>query len=187
MTSRSEKIIAPSDPEREVLPPDLKDHFIEARRKAYAGGGEYIMDNELLGFRVFRRDDPQRSYFYEDRYATGPGNFSGFELVRRARESSKAAEYNYAGGLTEQGKKIGEEAVYDKLKKFLLEHAEEVRFGKQVEFSFQDESGEWIYVGNGEVKDWGWEDKEIIIYNGAVVYELNGSGICFIKRAQAIL
>lgn len=68
--------------------------------------------------------------------------------------------YVYAGGLTGEGLKLGEGEVYSKLTKFLSNHVTEVRFGKKVRFTIEDNYGDWVYEGDGEVKDWGGKIKK---------------------------
>lgn len=47
--------LSSSMPEREIMPPDLFRHYVESRKKAYAGGGEnvYVPDSKIPGFKLF--------------------------------------------------------------------------------------------------------------------------------------
>lgn len=183
MTSKREQSNNPSS-EREILPNDLRAHLIEARSEGYAGGGEYVSDDMIPEFKRFKFQDNQRGYYYEDKFGTSekrPGNFAGFELVTRYPSGPRCAYYGYAGGLTEEGEKLGEKEVYLRLQRFLTENADVVRFGGIVEFSFEDEDGAWTYRAWGGIARWGWEDREEVVNNGKTVYELSGQGVCFLQ------
>lgn len=78
--------------------------------------------------------------------------------------------------------KLGEGTVYERLVKFLSDHVEDVRFGKNVVFEIKDELGKWTYKGKATVEAYGWHDEELISRNGILLYKLIGSGICFISK-----
>lgn len=169
--------------ERKIMPQDLLECYIRARTDTYASGKEPVLGLNIPGFKGYREE--VYPYFYQDNYVDNkrrPGNFGGFELITDGScDGDKLTFYTYAGGLTEEGLKLGEKAVYSKLTEFLRDHVAEVRFGKKVKFTIEDESGTWVYEDDGEVKPWGWEDKEKISHNGVLLYELNGNGACFIR------
>ncbi len=157
--------------------------MVEARQEGYAGDGEYIPDDIIPGFKRFRFEDTKRGFYYEDRHGISekrPGNFAGFELVTRYPGGPRCAFYSYAGGLTKEGEKLGEEMVYGQLKRFLREHVEEVRFGETLAYAFADESGLWSYRSPGRRESWGWYDFEIIEHDVGAVYKLSGQGVCFL-------
>lgn len=172
--------------EREIIPPDLFRHYVDARKKAFATGGDqlYILDDALPGFKVFRWKNPELPYHFEDHYTDtlkGSGNFAGFEINRKnSRKGERLTFYDYSGGLTEEGMKLGEDAVYSRLRKFLGECTELVRIGRTGRFNFKDELGKWVYEGKATVEAYGWHDDELISRNGILVYKLRGNGICFI-------
>ncbi|MBI2021541.1 hypothetical protein HYS93_01510 [Candidatus Daviesbacteria bacterium] len=175
--------------ERKILPSHLFKHYVEGRTKAYAGGGEdvYNPDPNLLGFKVFRWTNPDLPYHFEDHYTDNPqrpGNFGGFEINRESSEYGGVLSfYDYNGGLTNDGMRLGEVIIYPRLIRFLGEHVEVVRFGKNVVYTIEDESGNWVYQGIGEIEAYGWYDEELITNNGLLVYKLRGSGICFIPES----
>lgn len=172
--------------ERQIMPKDLLEHYIEARANGYASGKKaaefWFQEASKFKRYKFHGDTP---YYYQDYYydrEERPGNFGGFEINSEyAYDGEKLTFYVYGGGLTNEGLALGEEAVYSRLQKFLAEHIPNVRFGKKNKFEFEDGAGIWVYEGDGEIGDWGWNDKERIIYNGQVVYELVGTGLCFTK------
>lgn len=181
-----EKLQVPS--ERNIMPPDLLKHYIDGRAKARFRTGEttYIPDPTLSGFKCFAWQNPDLPFHFEDRFADSskrPGDFGGFEINRANSEKGEQLTfYDYSGGLTEEGLKVGESEVYDKvLQRFLEEHVEEIRFGKNVRFTIEDNDGVWIYESTGVILPWGWKDKETISRNDILLYELNGSGVCFVK------
>lgn len=172
---------------REIMHEDLVKHYIEGRKKAYAGGDEsvYVPDPKIKGFKVFGWQNPDLPYHFEDHYTDNPerpGNFAGFEVNRiGGKDGNILTYYSYVGGLTKEGLRIGEEEIYTRLRMFLGEHCEDVRFGNKVAFGFEDREGKWAYEGWGGVEDYGWEDEESISLNGVVIYKLRGAGISSIK------
>jgi len=170
-------------PERQIMPQDLLECYIISRKNTYASGKEPVLGLSVPGFKGYR--DIRYPYYYQDNYRddqSRPGNFGGFEQITEGSyEGSGLTLYTYAGGLTEEGLRLGEKAVYSKLTEFLKDHVADVRFGKKVRFTIGDEGNTWVYEGDGEVKPWGWEDKEKIKLNDKLIYELNGNGLCFIK------
>lgn len=172
----------------EIMHEDLLRHYVEGRRRAYAGGGEgvYSKDSKLQGFKVFEWQNPNLPYYFEDHYTDSPerpGNFGGFEINRvGGKDGNRLTYYSYNGGLTKEGLRIGEKEAYRRLMMFLAEHVEDVRFGKTVTFELEDSKGRWIYDGKGSIEDYGWKDEELISLNGVVVYKLSGSGISSIRE-----
>lgn len=171
--------------EREILPKDLSEYYVRARKNTFASGKKPVMNLYLPNFWGYEYHENVSPYYYQDNYFDSkdrPGNFSGIEIISKDNfESTFLTTYNYGGGLTEEGMEEGESAVYSRLTTFLKVHAEEVRFGKNVSFSFEDEDGEWVYKGEGEITSMCWEDKEEILHNGKKVYELTGVGMSFIE------
>lgn len=177
-----------SSSERNIMPPDLFKHYIDSRAKARFSTGEttYIPDSTLSGFKCFTWQNPDLPYHFEDRFADSskrPSDFGGYEINRENSDKGEMLTfYSYNGGLTEEGLKVGESEVYDRiLQRFLEEHVEEIRFGKKVRFTIEENDDVWVYEGDGEIQTWSWKDKETIRRNGILFYELNGSGVCFIK------
>lgn len=68
--------------------------------------------------------------------------------------------------------------VYGKLQKFLRNNAQIARFGRNVRDLFKDDAGTWIYESKGLVRPWGWADVEYINFDGELIYDFSGSGIC---------
>lgn len=181
-------------PDREIIPKGIYEFYVRARSAAYAGGGEYEPDRKLPGFEIFRYKDPDTGhhrapYVFEDRYTDGserPGHFGGFEIIQGFGQVRPAPPpfifYTYTGDLIGKGERLGEGLVYSKLQKFLKEHVGDVRFGRKVRFELTDGEGNWVYEGDGESLQCGWEDKERIILNGALVYQLTGRALCFWVR-----
>ncbi len=170
--------------EKGIMPGDLFEEFIEARKNTYASGKKPQMGLHLSDSWGHDYHKEGSLYYYQDNYRVEPCKFVGEEKIDfrfEPLETPPLAIYRYHGGLTEKGAEEGEDFVYSRLKIFLKEHAEEVRFGKNVSFSFEDEDGEWIYKGEGEITSMCWEDKEEILHNEKKVYELIGVGICFIE------
>jgi len=173
--------------EREIMSPDLFKHYVAGRNQARFRTGEstYTSDPSLPGFKVFKWQNPDLPFLYEDRFADNPerpGNFGGFEINRANSEKREMLTfYNYSGGLTEEGLKVGEIEIYDNvLQSFLEEHVEEVRFGKNVRFTIEDKVGTWVYEGKGNTEYYGWVDDESITLNGSEVYKLRGTGLVFV-------
>lgn len=182
--------------ERNIMPPDLFNHYVERRKKAYATGGEsvYVPDAKIPGFKVFNWKNPDFPYHFEDHYTDRRqrlGNFGGFEITREiSEEGAPLTFYDYSGGLTEEGLKLqeqtekglstGEPVVYSRLTKFLGDHVTDIRFGKNVKFNFEDRLGKWTYKGLGQVEAYGWHDEETITCNGVLLYRIKGNGICFV-------
>lgn len=169
---------------KEILPQDLYEYYVAARADTYASGKKPITGLNTPGFKSYQYHQETSPYFYQDNYCDDearPGNFGGFEIISEdSFEGKKSTFYNYTGGLTGEGLRLGESAIYAKLVHFLSEHISDVRFGKNVRFDLEDESGKWVYQGQGTINDWGWEDDETIVLNGVGVYKLRGTGICFI-------
>ena len=169
----------------ESLPHDLQEFWTRARANTYAGDTVPIpglTSPGSTGYRYFEENNP---YIYTDEYhshSKTPGKFAGAEMIRKYRyDGQRTAFYTYAGGLTEEGLKLGEETVYEILKKVLKEKAEIVRFGNRVMTEVENQDGRWQYEGYGSLKPWGWEDKERITLNHVLVYELSGTGVSFVS------
>lgn len=173
--------------ERQIMPQNLFRHYIEGRRNARFRTGEstYIPDISLPGFKVFRWQNPNLPFYYEDRFSDNnkrPGNFGGFEINRANSEKGEILTlYNYCGGLTKEGLKVGEIEVYDNLLQRFLEEHDEIRFGKKVRFTIERKDGVWVYEGKGKVEDYGWADDESISLNGVEMYKLRGTGHTFVQ------
>lgn len=172
---------------RQIMPNDLFEHYVSARTNTYASGREPVSGLNIPGFKGYRFPEKPREddrFIYEDNYLDGEeraGNFAGFEVNRDVISGKQSTYYSYVGGLTEEGLKLGESVVYSKLTRFLKNHAAEARFGKNIKFTIEDGGDTWVYEGIGEIKPWGWVDKESIKRNDTLLYELNGNGACFIK------
>lgn len=173
---------------RQIIPKDLFEHYIKARLGTFASKEkEPVLGLNIPGFKGYRYPEEPKGddrFIYEDNFIDDgerPGNFAGFEVNKDQTRGKDLTLYVYAGGLTEEGLRMGEADIYSKLKEFLRNHVAEVRFGKRVKFTIEDKGDTWVYEGSGEVKAWGWEDKERISYNGVLLYELNGNGACFIR------
>lgn len=170
-------------PGQEIMPQDLQECYVKARGRTYASGKEPILGLNIPGFKGYKEE--LYPYFYQDNYVDDkrrPGNFRGLERIsEQSFEGNMLALYAYVGGLTREGLKLGEEAVYGRLVKILGEHVRDVCFGKTVTFDFEDGLGKWVYEGNGSVGSYGWEDDESISLNGIQMYKLRGTGLSFIK------
>lgn len=174
-------------PEQQIMPPDLFEHYVKARTDIYASGKDPVSGLNIMGFKGYRFPEKPKAddlLMYEDNYIDYkdiPGIFAGFEVNKDIVSGKQSTFYSYVGGLNEEGLKLGEKVVYSKLTQFLKDHVSEVRFGKNVRFTIEDESGTWVYEGSGEVNPGGWKDRELIKRNDVALYELNGNGACFIK------
>jgi hypothetical protein len=185
--------------ERLIMPPDLLQHYINARKDTYASGKDPIMGLCIPGYKGYRypeelpEDHPDQSFLYEDNYIDDkdrPGNFGGFETIKNVGKDKISTFYVYAGGLTEEGMKLQEQTekglknaesvVYSRLIIFLDKNVKDVRFGNTVKFEFKDQMGKWIYNGKGEVNDYGWADDESVTLNGVEVHKLRGTGLSLI-------
>jgi len=179
-------------PERQIMPQELFEHYVEGRKVAFATGGEdvYRPDPKISGFKVFNWKNPRLPYHFEDHYTDSPkmpGIFAGFEINRAdSQEGKRLTFYIYSGDLTEDGLKLqeqtekglrsGEAVVYPRLMNFLDKYTEDVRFGKTVTHEFEDGLGKWIYEGKGRIEGHGWKDDEFISLNGVQMYKLRGTG-----------
>lgn len=170
--------------EREIMPKDLLEFYGRARKNTYAGSVKPETGITIPNSKGYRYSEEGSPYYYQDEYfdtSDRPGNFGGLELIRKESfEGQEVSLYSYAGGLTERGLELGEGAVYTILQQFLSDKASQARFGNTLNTELENESGTWAYQGDGEVTPWGWIDSEKILLNGELVYELRGTGICFI-------
>lgn len=130
-----EKLPHPS--ERKIMPPGLLKHYIDGRAKARFRTGEttYIPDPTFPGFNCFTWQNPNLPFYFEDKFADSskrPSDFGGYEINRANSDKGEMLTfYNYRGDLTEEGLKVGESEVYDRvLQRFLEEHVEDIRFVK---------------------------------------------------------
>lgn len=174
-------------PERQIMPREVFEHFVRARTDTYASGRESVMGLNIPRFKGYRYpEEPKEGvdrFVYEDNFKDSkkrPGNFGGFEIVKDVTSDEEVTLYSYAGGLTKEGLKLGEEVVYERLMKFLGQNASDVRFGKNATYNFEDELGKWTYEGKGRKEDYGWKDDEVISLNGAPMHKLRGNGLVFI-------
>ena len=168
----------------EFLPLDLQKFWARARVNTYAGDATPIPGITSPGSTGFRYHEEKSDLFYIDEFHTHskiPGRFIGGEAIRQGSYMGlRSGFYHYAGGLTEEGLKLGEETVYGVLKKVLKERAEVVRFGNRVMIDIEGQGGNWQYEGYGSIKPWSWEDRERITLNHALLYEFVGTGVCFV-------
>lgn len=175
-----------SSSERKIIPPTIFSHYVNARKSTYASGKKSVLGLHTPQFKGYEYHIEGTPYYYQDNYTDSSdrlGNFSGVEVNSSdSFDGTLLTTYNYGGGLTEEGMKDGESAVYSRLVRFLGYHVEEVRFGKDVTYTFEDEQGQWKYEGHGAVSAWGWEDREQILHNGKLVYDLIGIGMCFVPE-----
>ena len=165
---------------REVLPQSLREFYSQARRHTFAAGVTPVENPLIWGAKGLSFSEG--NLYYYDRYFDNPqrpGNFAGIEIVSEAMYGGKPlAVYSYAGGLAEEGLKLGESLVYGRLQKFLRENAQTARFGGKARGVYGDEYGGWEYQCVGEIRTWGWADVEYINLNGELVYDFSGQGIC---------
>lgn len=172
-------------PERQIMPRDVFTDYVNGRKDTFASDKDPILNLNIPGWKGYQYHRKDSSNYYQDNYHDDkerPGNFGGFEIMSRdSYTGKKLVFYGYAGGLTKAGEKFGEAIVYTRLRKFLKDHVEEVRFGKSVAFDFENGLGKWVYEGKGRIEDYGWEDGEFLSLNGAQVYKLRGTGLSFIK------
>lgn len=168
-------------PEQQIMPADLMECYIKARERTYASGKESVLGLNIPKLKGYREE--LYPYFYQDNFRDDeklPGNFRGFERIsEQSYDGNMLTLYAYVGGLTDEGLKLGEEAVYGRLIKILRDHVRDIRFGKTVTFDYEDELGKWVYEGNGRVGSYGWEDDESINLSGVEVYKLRGIGFSF--------
>ena len=175
--------------EQQIMPPELFEHYVNARTNTYASGKEPVLglnglnNKDYYGYRYPEEPKEDDHFVYEDNFRNiegRPGNFVGYELNRDASGKVRT-HYGYEGRLTDDGLKLGENAVDSILKRFLRENITEVRFGKKVRFVIEDGQDTWVYEGNGKIEDrglerWVWTDEARIKLNGNLVYELGGIG-----------
>ncbi|MDO8499017.1 MAG: hypothetical protein Q7S44_04500 [bacterium] len=176
--------------EREILPKDLREFFVRARRATYAGNAKPV-DTPLLPRAkelVYTTDptqEPNSPYYYYDSYddrGERPGNFAGAERITSLLEGGDPVlRCQYVGGLTNEGLKLGEGTIYGRLQRVLKEHVEKVRFGNKVKVSFADDKGDWVYEDKGMVEDWGWSGRERIYHKGILVYDIIYGGNCYLR------
>lgn len=168
-------------PEREILPADLFEHYVAGRANGYASGKRALLHLNHSGQRGYCYYQKGSPYYYQDNFVEGEGRFAGYEINSQDYLFGPACVfYAYEGGLTKEGLELGEEQVYLRLRKFLAEHVSEVRFGKEVWFTFEDELGRWTYEGQGIFTNRGWRDEERLSLNGRILHELSGLGISFL-------
>lgn len=156
------------------------------RKEGFASGKNPTPNLNLLGWKGYKHHSEVSPNYYQNNYCDDEerlGIFGGFEIISKdSYKGKKLILYSYAGGLTEEGEKFGEAVVYTRLRKFLKDHVEEVRFVNSVTFEFKDEYGEWMYKAKGRKEKYGWEDDEFLSLNGVQTYKLRGAGLSFIKE-----
>lgn len=168
---------------REKWLEQIYDFWGFARLQAYAGGGEYKINRSLSGYKVFTHRERSLVLRFRDQYTDNPdtpGKFSGFEIIRTLPSGKIYFTYMYGGGLTNKGLEIGENVVYSKLRTFLRNNIWTARFGNNINTVSDDEYGKWEFINNGEKRDWGWKDEEILNLDGTPIHEVIGSGQNFI-------
>lgn len=175
--------------ERPILPRDVLDHYIYARKNTYAWlpSSATIPDLSTPGSKGFEYPPESMEesgynlpYRYRDQWISGKENgaFAGREVnFSRYDENDLITWYSYIGGLTEEGMKQGEDFVYGLLLRgFLRSYADQVRLGENVQFEHQIEQGVLVYKGEGIRVGRSWHDVETIELNGVRLYFGKGDG-----------
>lgn len=174
--------------DRTILPKDVLEHYVCARRNTYAwlSSSDAIPDLSTPGSKGFEHpaEAIKPGYFlpyrYRDEWISGQekGAFAGREInFSIYNERDLITLYSYMGGLTEEGVKQGEDFVYGLLLRgFLREYADQVRLGGNVQFEHQREQGTVVYKGKGARVGTFWHDMETIELNGMLLYIGRGDG-----------
>lgn len=173
--------------EKAILPQDLLDHYVGARKNTYAWmpSSSAAPDLSAPGSEGFEYPEAIKPgyllpYRYRDEWVNGKekGSFAGRETnFSIYNESDLITLYSYMGGLTEEGMEQGEDFVYGLLLRgFLRNYANQVRLGENVQFEHQIEQGNAVYKGEGARVGTFWHDKETIELNGMLLYIGRGDG-----------
>src|SRR3989304_10378735 len=180
--------------EREILPRDLRAHYIEARMNTWASNSERFSSWDLTvpGSKGFVYPAPGMEaehpspYLYKDIYIDGKenGSFSGRETnTSGGNENDLITLYSCMGGLTGEGMELGEGFIYGRLLRgFLKDYSRDLRFGKN--FSpiaiLLSQMPQTIFILKSVGKREGrtWHDEESIeIEGGPKIYVFKGEGI----------
>ena len=175
--------------EPQIMPREVFDHFVKARVNTFASGKKPISGLNVMGFEGYRYPDKNNegaTFLYEDNFQVSEdrksAHFAGYEVNKDIASGKVNTVYLYGGGPTKEGIDVGDKIVNNALILFLAEHANEVRFGKNVRFEHKDPSGNiWVYEGKGERKDHGWGDEEKLTRNGVPMHTFEGKGHVFSK------
>lgn len=167
-----------------VLPPNLKQFTEMARGNTYAAGVEPQITRD--GFKLLSYKSPL--FLYVDRWNTSrtqDGAFGGMEIVRD-NDNTKSGfillTYTYAGGLTEEGIKLGKDAVFPELRWFLKKFTKTAHFGLTMIEHKKAGRATWTYRSRGLRTPWGWMDREEMLRKGKLIYNLGGQGSYYGKR-----